>query len=133
MAGAPESEALEPPPVRMRDGFAGSDVRFVEALRTGTVHLVILPPDDEPDDDSAGILMDGSGRALAGLLGTPTITRCGLSTFPHNPSADARHGMTYRFHDEQLCAACYRTLTPADQHLAFEHATPDDAGDTTND
>ncbi|MEV5915807.1 hypothetical protein AB0M00_43860 [Streptomyces chartreusis] len=107
---------------------AGSDVQFVKALRTGTVHLVILPPESDVDDESIeSIPMDGSGRALAGLLGTPTVTRCGQNTFPHNPSADARHGLTYRFHDEQLCVACYRTLAPADQHLAFEHAQPDDA------
>lgn len=112
--------------------LSGSDVLFVEALRTGTVHLVVLPPDDGPLDEGELIPMDGSGRALAGLLGTPTVTRCGLNTFPHNPSRDARHGMTYRFRDEQLCAACYRTLAPADQHLAFEHGQPDDAGDTTN-
>ncbi|MGW2724770.1 hypothetical protein [Streptomyces sp. NPDC001492] len=111
---------------------AGSDVRFVKALRTGTVHLVILPPGGDDDDAGESIPMDGSGRALASLLGTPTVTRCGLNTFPRNPSADARHGMTYRFHDSQLCAACYRTLTPADQHLAFEHGQPDDAGDTAD-
>nr|WSZ21228.1 hypothetical protein OH837_49165 [Streptomyces canus] len=108
---------------------AGSDVQFVKALRTGTVHLVVLPPDDGEDlDPDKCIPMDGSGRALAGLLGTPTVTRCGLPTFPHNPSRDARHGMTYRFYDEQLCAACYRTLVPEDQPKAFQHAVPDDAG-----
>jgi hypothetical protein len=112
---------------------AGSDVRFVEALRTGTVHVVVLPPEDDVDDEAVEFIpMDGSGRALAGLLGTPTVTRCGLDTFPHNPSAEARHGMTYRFRDSQLCAACYRTLTPADQHLAFEHGQPDDAVDTAD-
>lgn len=109
---------------------AGADVLFVKALRTGTVHLVVLPPDDGPHDEPAvSIPMDGSGRALAGLLGTPSVSRCGLPTFPHNPSANARHAMTYRFRDEQLCAACYRTLAPADQPRAFEHATPDDEDD----
>lgn len=108
---------------------AGGDVLFVKALRTGTVHLVVLPPDDGRDlKPEKCIPMDGSGMALAALPGTPTITRCGLPTFPHNPSADARHGLTYRFHDDQLCVACYRTLTPADQPRAFEHGTPGDAG-----
>ena len=109
---------------------SGADIRFVKALRTGTVHLVVLPPDEGPNVEPAGCIpMDGSGRALAGLLGTPTITRCGQPTFPHNPSANARHAMTYRFRDEQLCVACYRTLTPDDQERAFEHETPDDDED----
>lgn len=107
----------------------GSDVLFVKALRTGTVHLVVLPPDGGDDEAVVSIPMDGSGRALAGLLGTPTVTRCGLNTFPHNPSRDARHGMTYRFRDEQLCAACYRTLAPEDQERAFEHAQSADEDD----
>lgn len=109
---------------------SGADVLFVKTIRTGTVHLVVLPPDDGRDiEPDKCIPMDGSGRALAALLGTPTVTRCGLGTFPHNPSRDARHALTYRFRDEQLCVACYRTLTPADQPLAFEHGTPDDASD----
>jgi hypothetical protein len=109
---------------------SGADVLFVKALRTGTVHLVVLPPDDGPHEEPAVYIpMDGSGRALAGLVGTPTITRCGQPTFPHNPSVNARHGITYRFHDEQLCVACYRTLAPADQARAFEHETPDGEDD----
>lgn len=109
---------------------AGSDFKFVEALKTGTVHLVVLPPaEGQHDEPEVWILMDGSGKALAGLLGTPTVTRCGQPTFPHSPSRDARHGLTYRFRDDQLCAACYRTLAPADQHRAFEHETPEDEDD----
>lgn len=108
----------------------GADVLFIEALRTGTVHLAVLPPDDYPDEGAVEFIpMDGSGRALAALLGTPTVTRCGLPTFPHNPSRDARHGLTYRFRDEQLCAACYRTLAPEDQERAFEHGQPGDEDD----
>jgi hypothetical protein len=107
-----------------------ADVKFIEALATGTVHLLVLPPDDGSDGEPAiSIPMDGSGRALAGLLGTPTVTRCGLNTFPHNPSPDARHGFTFRFRDDQLCGACYRTLTPADQERAFEHGQPGDEDD----
>lgn len=108
----------------------GADVLFVETRQTGTVHLVVLPSDDYPDEDAVEFIpMDGSGRALAALLGTPTVTRCGLKTFPHSPSRGARHGMTYRFRDEQLCAACYRTLAPEDQARVFEHAQPDDETD----
>jgi hypothetical protein len=93
------------------------------------VHLVVIPPASEDDEAVEFIPMDGSGRALAGLLGTPTVTRCGQATFPHNPSRDARHGMTYRFYDEQLCAACYRTLAPEDQTRAFDHPRPGDEDD----
>lgn len=113
----------------MKPIVPGSDVLFVKALRTGTVHLAVLPPDGGDDEAVGFIEMDGSGRALAGLLGTPTVTRCGLPTFPHNPCRDARHGMTYRFRDEQLCAACYRTLAPEDQERAFDHAQPEDEDD----
>ena len=107
----------------------GSDVLFIKALRTGTVHLAVLPPDSQDEEAVQELPMDGSGRALAALLGTPTVTRCGLPTFPHNPSRDARHGITYRFHDAQLCAACYRTLAPEDQQRAFDHPQPDDEDD----
>ena len=108
----------------------GAEVLFIEALQTGTVHIAVLPPDDGRDlEPEKCIPMDGSGRALAALLGTPTVTRCGQKTFPYRPNADARHGISYRFRDDQLSAASYRTLAPADQGRAFEHAQPGDEDD----
>jgi hypothetical protein len=109
---------------------AGADIRFIRTIGTGTVHLLVLPPDPGPTvEPDEAIPMDGSGQALAGLLGTPTITRCGQHTFPYAPNADARHGFTWRFIDDQLCAACYRTLHPDDQGRAFDHPQPDDEDD----
>lgn len=101
---------------------ADAEFRFIQSASSGTVHLLVLPPDYGPwTNTDEAILMDGSGRALAGLLGTPTVTRCGLRTFPYNPQANARHGFTGRFRDDQLCGACYRTLHPDDQARAFDH------------
>ncbi|MFI0901774.1 hypothetical protein [Streptomyces sp. NPDC020983] len=104
----------------------GSEILFIEATATGTVHLFVQPPEDE-DPPREEIIMDGSGRALAALLGTPTVTRCGKPTFPYSPSRGARHQITYRFADGQLCVSCYRTLHPDDQARAFDHPQPDDA------
>lgn len=109
---------------------ADADFRFIQTAGTGTVHLLVLFPDYGPSTDTAAsIPMDGSGRALAGLLGTPTVTRCGLRTYPYTQQANARHGFTGRFRDDQLCVACYRTLHPDDQGRAFDHPQPDDEDD----
>ncbi|MFI2348845.1 hypothetical protein ACH492_17710 [Streptomyces sp. NPDC019443] len=56
------------------------------------------------------------------LAHRPTVTRCGKRTFPQYGD---RHGATGRFADEDLCGACYRTLTPEDQERAFEHEQPE--------
>jgi hypothetical protein len=109
---------------------ADAEFRFIQTAGTGTVHLLVLYPESGLSDESVvSIPMDGSGRALACLLGTPTVTRCGLRTFPYSPRADARHGFTGRFSDDHLCGACYRTLHPDDQGRAFDHPQGDDPDD----
>jgi hypothetical protein len=106
-----------------------AELHFVETVATGTVHIEARVPvwatSDEPAETYT--MGDGTGRVLASLLGSPTVVRCGQRTFPGHPGPDARHKFTSRFDDGQLCAACYRTLTPAEQSRAFEHDTPDGA------
>lgn len=112
-----------------------ADLYFIETVATGTVHIearvsVWATPDEPAESIRMG---DGTGRVLAALFGTPTVVRCGQRTFPHIADRDkARHVFTTRFRDGQLCAACYRTLTADEQHLAFEHDQPDDAGDNAD-
>jgi hypothetical protein len=109
-----------------------AELYFVETLSTGTVHIEARVPVwatlDDPVIDTIR-MGDGTGRVLAALLGTPTVVRCGQRTFPSHPGDDARHKFTGRFRDEQLCAACYRTLTVEDQSRAFEHEQPGEEGD----
>lgn len=85
---------------------AGAELRFILATRTGTVHIAVWLPPFHPDATPA--------MSLA-----PVVTRCGKHTVP----VGGRHESVGRFADEQLCGACYRTLAPADQERAFEHAT----------
>ncbi|MCX4799609.1 hypothetical protein OG497_37780 [Streptomyces sp. NBC_01242] len=101
-----------------------SELRFVEAASTGTVHFTVYVPSWlEPEGESVP-LADGTGRALAALLEAPTVVRCGRRTFPNSPSSDAAHQFTDCFDDERLCGGCYRTLHEDDQALAFEHRQP---------
>lgn len=97
-----------------------ADLLFIEASATGTVHITVR---EQPRHTGPGkILTIGAGQgALAALLSAPTITLCGLRTFPHNPSAGSRHYGVSRFPDERLCGSCHRALHPDDQHRAFEH------------
>ncbi|MFE5847779.1 hypothetical protein ACFQ7N_39775 [Streptomyces niveus] len=105
-----------------------AELHFIETLATTTVHIEArVPVWATPDEPAETIAMgDGTGRFLAAIFGTPTIVRCGQRTFPHVPDrSKARHAFTSRFRDEQLCVACYRTLTPEDQPRAFEHEQPE--------
>jgi hypothetical protein len=104
-----------------------ADLFFIETLATGTVHIdARVPVWARADEPTGSVQMnDGTGRFLAEMFETPTVVRCGQRTFPHIPDlSKARHQFTTRFRDEQLCGACYRTLTAADQSRAFEHETP---------
>ncbi|WP_369167840.1 hypothetical protein AB5J49_08170 [Streptomyces sp. R28] len=98
-----------------------ADLMFIETVSTGTVHYRAY----HLDDDAVTEVVEGGG-ALVALAISPTVTRCGKRTFPQ---FERDHVKTNRFRDEQLCRACYRTLTPADQERAFEHETPDDEDD----
>jgi hypothetical protein len=104
------------------------ELHFIVTLATGTVHIEARVSSWALPEPAGSIRMgDGTGRVLAAMFGTPTVVRCGQRTFPSVPdAAKTRHQFTGHFHDDQLCAACYRTLAPADQHRAFEHETPDD-------
>lgn len=102
-----------------------ADLLFVETVSTGTVHIAVRYQAHHLTDDPSIETVKGGG-ALVALALSPTVTRCGQRTFPQ---AERDHVKTSRFHDEQLCRACYRTLVPADQERAFEHATPDDTED----
>lgn len=109
-----------------------AEMHFIRAVATDVVHIEArVPVWATPDEPAEMIRMgDGTGRFLEAVFSTPVVTRCGQRTFPHVPDRDvARHGFTTRFRDDELCVACYRTLTPGDQHRAFEHDQPDDAGD----
>lgn len=90
-----------------------AELFFIKHEETGTVHIVVRMP-----------LWHRDARWASDL--SPWTTQCGRITA-------AGPGSTYqgtgRFRDEQLCRACYRTLTPADQERAFEHETPDDEDD----
>jgi hypothetical protein len=103
-----------------------AELHFIETLATGVVHIEARVPTWVLTEPTESVQMgDGTGRVLAAMFGTPTVARCGQRTFPHLPDR-AKHQFTGRFRDDQLCGACYRTLTPADQERAFEHETPDD-------
>lgn len=110
-----------------------ADLYFIRTVATGVVHIEArVPVWATPDEPAEMIRMgDGTGRVLEALFSSPVVTRCGQRTFPHIPDRDvARHEFTARFRDDELCAACYRTLTLEDQGRAFEHDQPDDAGIT---
>lgn len=102
-----------------------AELLFVETVATGTVHIAIRYQVHHLTQDKVTEVISG-GAAFVALAITPTVTRCGKRTFPQS---ERDHVKTGRFRDEQLCAACYRTLAPADQERAFEHARPDDEDD----
>jgi hypothetical protein len=100
-----------------------ADLMFIEAVATGTVHIAVrYDPHHVANDEVIGTV--SGGAAFIDLLLAPTVTRCGKRTFPQFQEA---HLKTSRFSDEQLCAACYRTLTAEDQERAFEHDQPEGA------
>ncbi|NUP15452.1 MAG: hypothetical protein HOZ81_04980 [Streptomyces sp.] len=102
-----------------------AELMFIEAAATGAVHIAVRYRSWHLTDDAITEVVDG-GAALVALAVSPTVTRCGKRTFPQ---FERDHVKTDRFRDEQLCRACHRTLTPADQERAFEHETPDDEDD----
>lgn len=101
-----------------------ADLMFIETASTGTVHIAVQYRPWHLTDDPVIETVEGGG-ALVALAISPTVTRCGKRTFPQ---FERDHVKTGQFRDEQLCAACYRTLAPEDQERAFEHAQPDDEG-----
>lgn len=105
-----------------------AELYFVQTVPTGTVHIEArVPVWARPQPTETIRMGDGTGSMLAAVFETPTVVRCGQRTFPGRADED-RYVFTACFRDEQLCAGCYRTLTPADQSRAFEHDTPDGAG-----
>ncbi|MFF0777046.1 hypothetical protein [Streptomyces sp. NPDC003720] len=102
-----------------------ADLMFIEAAATGTVHIAVQYRAYHLNDEPVIETVSG-GAALIAMAMSPTVTRCGKRTFPQ---FERDHIKTTRFRDEQLCRACYRTLTPADQERAFEHETPDGEDD----
>lgn len=102
-----------------------ADLMFIESTATGTVHIAVQYRPWHLSKDPVLATVKGGG-ALVAMAIAPTATRCGRRTFPQ---FERDHVKTGRFRDEQLCRGCYRTLAPADQERAFEHETPDDAGD----
>lgn len=108
-----------------------AELYFIETIATGVVHIEArVPVWARPRPTETIQIGDGTGKALAAVFETPTVARCGQRTFPGRPDED-QHRFTDCFHDEQLCAGCYRTLTPADQPRAFEHDTPDNGQEKT--
>jgi hypothetical protein len=108
-----------------RDIPCDADLMFIETAATGTVHIAVQYRAYHFADEPVIETVSG-GSALVAMAMTPTVTRCGKRTFPQ---FERDHVKTNRFRDEQLCRACYRTLTPADQERAFEHETPDNEDD----
>lgn len=102
-----------------------AELLFVESLASGAVHIAVRYEAHHLLEGEVTEVVEG-GAALVAMAITPTVTRCGKRTFPQ---FERDHVKTARFRDEQLCRACYRTLTPADQERAFEHETPDDEDD----
>lgn len=102
-----------------------AELLFVETAATGTVHIAVRYSVHHLEDQGVTASVSG-GAAFIDMAITPTVTRCGKRTFPQ---FEHDHVKTGRFRDEQLCAACYRTLAPADQARAFEHPRPDDEDD----
>lgn len=103
-----------------------ADLRFIKTVATGTVHIAVrYSPHHLGRQPSVAPVISG-GSAFVAMAVQPAVTRCGRRVFPQ---FEDKHVGTNRFRDEQLCAACYRTLTAADQERAFEHETPDDEED----
>jgi hypothetical protein len=98
---------------------------FVETVRTGTVHIAVKYMPWHDLGEQVGDTVSG-GASFIALALAPTITRCGKRTHPGNPSPAAPWRGTDCFSDDQLCAACYRTLHPDDHERAFEHKQPRD-------
>lgn len=103
-----------------------ADLRFIETVATGTIHIAVRYGVHHLDRQPETAPALSGGAAFVAMAIQPTITRCGRRLFPQ---FEDQHIGTDRFRDNQLCAACYRTLTPADQERAFEHARPDDEDD----
>lgn len=107
-----------------------ADLRFIETVATGTVHIAVrYSAHDRGRQPTIAPVISG-GAAFAAMAIQPTVTRCGRRVFPQ---FEDKHLGTDRFRDDQLCGACYRTLAPADQERAFEHAQPGDEGDESAD
>jgi hypothetical protein len=105
-----------------------ADLMFIETITTGTVHIAVRYEPHHVTNDRVIETIAGGGAFVAMAL-EPTVTRCGKRTFPQ---FERDHEKTRRFRDEQLCAACYRTLADVDQERAFEHGQPDDEDDETH-
>jgi hypothetical protein len=105
-----------------------AELMFIETVSTGTVHIGVRYRAYHLAEDQVTETVSG-GAAFVALAVTPTVTRCGKRTFPQFERDDVK---TTRFSDDQLCRACYRTLTVEDQERAFEHDQPDDADDTVD-
>lgn len=101
----------------------GSELWFIQANRTGTVHFTVKYP-TWYEDQLPTTAVHKNGAAFVALMSSPTVTACGQRTFPGNPAPDARHNYTDTFADDRLCGRCYRTLHPDDHELAFQHAQP---------
>lgn len=102
-----------------------ADLLFVESVASGTVHIAVRYQVHHLDEDAVIETVDGGG-ALVAMAVSPTVTRCGKRTFPQ---FERDYVKTARFSDDQLCRACYRTLTSEDQERAFEHGQPGDEDD----
>ncbi|WP_328920677.1 hypothetical protein OG911_28150 [Streptomyces sp. NBC_00208] len=99
-----------------------AELMFIKTVATGTVHIAVrYSPYDLARQPSVGPVISG-GAAFVALSVSPTVTRCGKRTYPQS---GRDHLKTGRFADEQLCRACYRTLTEVDQERAFEHDRPE--------
>ncbi|MFE2346444.1 hypothetical protein [Kitasatospora cineracea] len=94
-----------------------AELRFIRTVATGTVHLIITPRERATDTTPAVSIATGLTAWASGAR--PVITRCGAHT---QPVITTRWEYVSEFDDDDLCRACYRTLAPADQHRAFEHA-----------
>lgn len=98
-----------------------ADLLFVETVSTGIVHIAVRYRAYHLTDDDVTEVVAG-GSAFVAVAIHPTTTRCGKRTFPQ---FERDHIKTARFHDDQLCRSCYRTLHPDDQERAFEHDVPE--------
>lgn len=106
-----------------------AELQFIETIATGVVHIAVRYSAHDLGRQPTVSVISG-GAAFAAMAVQPTVTRCGQRTFPQ---FEDKHLGTDRFRDDQLCRACYRTLTPDDQERAFEHAIPDEDEDEDDD
>ncbi|MGW9067953.1 hypothetical protein ACWGQT_00675 [Streptomyces yangpuensis] len=102
----------------------GAEFRFVQTNTTGTVHINIFYPAWATSREPSRLVASG-GAAFLQMTLTPSVTRCGLRTYPWDPNGP--YTGVARFADEDLCRACYRSLHEDDQPRAFEHDRPDTA------